>query len=118
MSQAREGRFSDSEEERPYEGVSRRKFSSDHSTFTAYEFAPGATFPIHRHSNEQVTLIQEGELEFTIDGTPKRMGPGEWSVIPGGIPHGITAGDEGARFVAIVTPRRQSDNDYEVLETS
>jgi quercetin dioxygenase-like cupin family protein len=109
------GNAADLPEEQPYEGVVRRSVSSEHSTVTYYEFAPGASFPIHRHASEQITLIQEGGLEFTVDGTPTPMGPGEWSVVAPGIEHGVVAGPQGARFVAVVTPKRQSRDDYEVV---
>jgi quercetin dioxygenase-like cupin family protein len=108
------GHFTDLAAEEVYPGVVRRSFSSVHTTVTSYEFAPGATFPLHRHAAEQITLIQEGEVRFTIDRVEHRMGAGEWSVIAGGVEHGITAGDRGARFVAIVSPRRERADEYEV----
>jgi quercetin dioxygenase-like cupin family protein len=108
------GRFADLAHEEVYPGVVRRSFSSDKATVTSYEFAPGATFPQHRHPAEQVTLVQEGEVLFTVDGEQERMGPGTWSVVAGGVEHGITAGEQGARFVAIVSPRRERSDEYEV----
>lgn len=109
------GAFADLPGEEVYDGVVRRGFSSSHSTVTSYEFRPRATFPLHRHPSEQVTLVQAGEVHFTVDGVVQRMGAGEWSVVAGGVEHGITAGDEGARFVAIVTPRRERADEYEVV---
>jgi quercetin dioxygenase-like cupin family protein len=108
------GRFADIEGEEVYPGVVRRSFSSAHTTVTSYEFEPGATFPLHRHPAEQVTLVQQGEVRFTVGGVAERMAPGEWSVVAGGVEHGITAGDDGARFIAIVSPRRERSDEYEV----
>lgn len=36
------------------------------------------------------------------------LGPGGWSIAPAGVPHGITAGPDGARFTAVVVPRREN----------
>lgn len=114
MADHEHGRFTDVEGEEVYPGVVRRSFSSAHTTVTSYEFKPGATFPLHRHPAEQVTLIQQGEVRFTVAGVEERMGPGEWSVVAGDIEHGITAGHEGARFIAIVSPRRERSDEYYV----
>jgi quercetin dioxygenase-like cupin family protein len=114
MAEHEYGGFADLRGEEVYPGVVRRSFSSQHTTVAAYEFAPGATFPLHRHPAEQVTLVQDGEVDFTIAGVEHRMGPGAWSVVAGGVEHGITAGDDGARFIAIVSPRRERPDDYEV----
>jgi quercetin dioxygenase-like cupin family protein len=109
------GAFGDIAAEEPYAGVLRRSISSAHSTVTSYEFGPNGSFPIHRHPSEQITLVQAGDLEFTVDGVPVRMGPGDWSIVEPGVEHGLVAGPEGARIVAIVSPRRQGSTDYEVV---
>lgn len=109
------GAFSELPGQEPFPGVNRNAFSSAHSTVTSYNFEPGGTFPIHRHPEEQVTLILEGTVHFTVDGVEHKLGPGEWSVIDGGIEHGITAGADGARFIAIVSPARQRSDQYEVV---
>jgi quercetin dioxygenase-like cupin family protein len=114
MADHEHGRFADIAAEEVYPGVVRRSFSSATTTVTSYEFAPGATFPLHRHPAEQVTMIEQGEVRFTVAGVEERMGPGQWSVIAGGVEHGITAGEEGARFIAIVSPRRERADEYEV----
>jgi quercetin dioxygenase-like cupin family protein len=98
----------------PWPGVRRRAFDSQGATVTQYDFDPGAKFPLHSHPQEQITLIAEGEVGLTVAGELKQLAPGDWSVIPGGVDHGITAGAAGARFVAIIVPRRESPNAYTV----
>ena len=85
-------------------------------TITSYAFEPGATFPLHSHSQEQWTLVERGSVEMTIAGEPTPMGPGDWSLVDPGVQHGITAGGEGARILAIVSPPRASSGEYEVAE--
>ena len=110
------GSFGELAAEAPFPGVRRSAFDTEHATVTRYEFEPGATFPQHRHAQEQIPLIEAGEVEFTIDGAVARLGPGGYSVVAGGVEHGITAGPGGARFVAIVIPRREQANAYTLTE--
>ena len=102
------GSFAAIEAETPYPGILRRTFHSERMTFSEYTFTSGATFPLHRHTQEQVTLIEAGEVRLTAGGSTETFGAGAWSVMPAGVEHGITAGAEGARVVAILSPRRQS----------
>jgi quercetin dioxygenase-like cupin family protein len=94
-------------EEVPYPGVRRRSISSDRATVAAYEFDPEASFPLHRHPQEQVTLVQRGQVVFTVAGRRETMHRGGWSVVPPGIEHALTAGPEGASIVVVVTPKRE-----------
>jgi quercetin dioxygenase-like cupin family protein len=100
------GRFDDLEVETPFPGVSRRALDTAGATITEYTFEPGATFPQHHHPQEQITLILEGEVELTAAAAPETLGPGGWSVVEGGVAHGITAGPAGTRFLAVLVPRR------------
>lgn len=108
------GTFADAPEEEPFPGVLRRRFDADGATVTEYRFEPGATFPVHRHAQEQITMVAEGTLSMTIEGKASELGPGGWSVVGPEIDHGITAGPEGTRFLAVVTPRRGAADEYEV----
>ena len=100
--------------ESPFPGVTRQGFTTERATVTRYEFEPGASFPIHSHPQEQITVIAEGAVEMTIGGETQTLGPGDWSVAPGGVEHGITAGPEGASFLAIVSPPRSRSDEYEI----
>jgi len=114
MGSASRGSFADLAAEEPYPGVRRRAFDTDRATVTRYEFEPGATFPLHRHPQEQITLIEAGDVELTVDGAVERMPTGSFSVVAADVEHGITAGPEGARFVAIVIPARSARDAYTV----
>jgi quercetin dioxygenase-like cupin family protein len=100
------GRFDDQPAEEPYPGVRRHTVHSEHATVAEYAFEPGASFPLHAHPQEQVTLVLEGDVELTAAGRTERLAAGAWSVVPGGVEHGATAGAGGARIVAFVVPRR------------
>jgi quercetin dioxygenase-like cupin family protein len=110
------GRFDDLSEDEPYPGVHRRAFDSERATVTAYEFEPGAEFPLHRHAQEQITLVERGTIVFTVGGRPSELQPGGWSIVEPNVEHGLRAGGDGARILAVLVPRRESANAYEVLE--
>ncbi len=109
------GAFADIEAETPYPGILRRTINSERMTLSEYTFAPGATFPLHRHTQEQVTLIEAGEVRLTAGGTTQTFAAGGWSIMPAGVEHGITAGADGARIVAILSPRRGSSDEITLV---
>lgn len=111
---ALQGSFSELPVDEPWPGVRRRAFDSGKATVTAYDFEPGARFPIHSHPQEQITVVQRGEVEFTVGDEVQRLSPGDWSVVPAGVEHGLRAGEEGADFLAIIVPKRESPNAYTV----
>jgi quercetin dioxygenase-like cupin family protein len=98
----------------PFPGVRRQSVSIAGATVTRYSFEPGASFPLHRHDQEQITVVEEGRVEMTIDDQPLALESGSWSVVAGKVPHGIVAGEEGARIVAIVVPRRENSGDISI----
>jgi quercetin dioxygenase-like cupin family protein len=100
------GSFEHVPAEIPYAGIERRVLTTSKATVQMYRFAPDATFPIHHHAQEQITLVIEGDIAFSAGGERHELGAGEWSVVPGDVAHGVTAGPAGARFLAILVPPR------------
>lgn len=112
----RQGSFVDLPVDEPYPGIERRVVDADGGTVSRYVFRPGARFPQHVHPQEQITLVEAGEVELNVAGERSLLRAGDWSVLPGEVEHGITAGKTGASIVAIVVPRRTSSNAYTVVE--
>jgi quercetin dioxygenase-like cupin family protein len=110
-----EGSFAALPADEPYEGLHRRSFSCAGATVTEYSLEPGARFPLHRHPQEQITLIQDGDVELTVGGRLAALSAGDWSVIGPEVEHGVRAGETGARIVAIVIPRREQPDAYTVI---
>jgi quercetin dioxygenase-like cupin family protein len=100
--------------EHPFPGVSRRTNHTDKATVSAYAFDPAATFPTHVHPEEQITVVLEGTVVFTVEGAEHALGPGETYVVAPNLEHGLRAGPEGARFLAVVVPRRSGSDAYEI----
>jgi quercetin dioxygenase-like cupin family protein len=101
------GSFEEIDAETPYDGIDRRVLTTPKATVQEYRFEPGASFPIHHHPQEQITVVLDGEVSFSADGERRDLRAGEWSVVPGDVPHGVTAGPAGARFIAILVPPRK-----------
>lgn len=97
-------------------GLRRAVVDGEKMTLTRYEFQAGASFPQHRHDEEQLTLCLSGRLDFTVDGEEHRLTEGGILVIPGGSSHGAVAGEHGAEVVCVVTPKRSGTDSMEILE--
>lgn len=115
MGGVQRGSFDDLGSESPYPGVERQSFDSTGATVTRYRFAPGAGFPLHRHDQEQLTMIIDGGVTLTAGAEQQRLTAGDWSVVPGGVEHGVRAGETGAVFLAVVVPRRDHARAYSVV---
>lgn len=100
----------------PFPGVVAAAFSTDRATFTRYVFDPGAGFPLHHHEQEQVIVVEEGEVDFTVDGETQRLGPGGWSVVRPNLVHGLRAGDAGGQILCVVSPPRDRNDDYQLAD--
>ena len=84
-----------------------RYFDSPSMTFAHYEFDAGSSIHEHFHPQEEVYHIIEGELELTIDGVTRRLGPGFVGVVPPNTPHSIRAVSSG-KVIIVDYPLRES----------
>lgn len=70
-------------------------------------FAPHAVAPVHRHDEEQIVFVLEGELEFEVGGETRLLRPGMGIVIPPNVPHGARTYDSACKEVDIFHPPRR-----------
>ncbi len=69
------------------------------------DFAPGASFPAHRHPGEEIIYVLEGTLEYELeDQAPVTLVVGDVLFVPAGVFHaarnvGATPGSELATYV-------------------
>ena len=70
-------------------------------------FAPHVVTPIHRHPHEQMTLVLQGRVLFTIEGSQRVVVAGEVLHFPANVEHGATMLDEEVVLVDIFTPVRE-----------
>lgn len=71
------------------------------------EFEPHAVVELHSHPHEQMGLLLEGELTFTIGDEVQVLQPGQMWRIPGGVPHKAVAGDRPVKALDVFCPIRE-----------
>jgi quercetin dioxygenase-like cupin family protein len=90
----------------PFPGITINAFSGERMTVALVDLAPGAIVPEHDHPHEQLGLLVEGELRFTIDGQTRTLQAGACWRIPGGVRHEVVAGPQGAKALDVFAPTR------------
>lgn len=71
------------------------------------EMKPGTEFAIHQHEQEQIIVLLQGALEFSVGGQSRVVRPGEAICIPTNVRHGGRVhGDETAVTLEAFHPPR------------
>jgi quercetin dioxygenase-like cupin family protein len=89
-----------------WDGVVGRSVHGSEATFSALTLEPGIDVPSHAHVNEQIGLLLNGSVTFTIGDEVRELEPGAVWVIPAHVPHSVSVGPEGASIVEIFAPPR------------
>jgi unsaturated pyranuronate lyase len=71
--------------------LARRVIHAEKITVARLELAKDAVVPMHSHANEQITLLQQGSLQFVINGEERVLRAGEILQIPPHAPHSVLA---------------------------
>jgi quercetin dioxygenase-like cupin family protein len=95
--------------QRIWEGVTSRAVHGEWMTLALIELDPGAQVPEHAHANEQIGILIEGSLAFTIAGEVGEVLPGGTWRIHGHVPHSVVAGPDGAVLAEAFSPPRAGD---------
>jgi quercetin dioxygenase-like cupin family protein len=95
------------------EAVRARRVQGERLTLAIVELAPNAVVPEHRHDNEQLGVCIAGSMRFRIGDETRDVGPGDTWNIPGGVPHQVDVGPDGATVAECFTPVRA---DWAALE--
>lgn len=71
------------------------------------EMAPGSEFPLHVHPHEQIIVVLQGALQFTVGGQERVVRPGSVIHAPPGVRHGgRVLGDETVVTIEALQPPR------------
>jgi quercetin dioxygenase-like cupin family protein len=89
-----------------WSGVLARAVEGAHITMAVVELSPDASVPEHHHANEQLGLVVQGSLVFTVGGERRDLVAGDTYTIPGGVPHDAVAGPGGAVAIDVFSPVR------------
>ena len=89
------------------EGIERQMVWGERVMVCRLRIAPRTVTPVHSHPHEQVTLVEQGPVEFTIDGQTRIVQTGDVLVFPSHIRHGATMLDEEVVLIDIFSPPRE-----------
>ena len=98
--------------------VRGRRIQGERLTLAVVELAPNAVVPEHRHEHEQLGMVIQGEVDFTLDGETRHLGPGGTWRILSNLPHNVNAGPDGAVVLDIFSPTRDDWDDRTIVEGS
>jgi quercetin dioxygenase-like cupin family protein len=70
-------------------------------------FAPGSSFPRHKHPGEEIIYVTQGTIEYAVAGKPVIVKAGEVLFIPNGVVHAArNPGTEPAAELATYVVRK------------
>ena len=87
-------------------GLTARIFAGDQAMLSVVTLEPNAAGQVHSHPQEQWGVILEGDAVRIQDGEEIPVKAGDFWRTPGGVPHGLRAGPQGARVLDIFSPPR------------
>ncbi len=90
-----------------FPGVEIRTTAGRGLMFSVVHLASGSVVAEHAHPHEQMGMLLEGQLEFTVGGVTRRLGPGDIWRIPGGVVHSVRAFDGAAVALDVFHPIRE-----------
>jgi len=90
-----------------FPGVDIATMAGEGIMLSLVTFEPGSVVQPHSHPHEQIGMLLEGELTFTIGGETRTLRAGEMWRIPGGVTHSAVAGDKPVRALDVFCPVRE-----------
>lgn len=88
-------------------GVERKIIGYDDEVMmVCVRFEKGAIGSLHHHVHRQISYVQAGSFEVTIDGRKKVLNQGDCFFVAPDLVHGVLALEEGM-LVDVFTPARQ-----------
>lgn len=93
--------------ERIAEGIERQMIWGERLMVCRLRIQPNVVTAVHSHAHEQITLVERGRVEFTIDGQSRTAAAGDVLHFPSHLRHGATMLDEEVVLIDIFTPVRE-----------
>jgi quercetin dioxygenase-like cupin family protein len=91
---------------RIWDGVKARLVGGEGVTVAVVELDPSSVVPEHSHPHEQIGVCVAGSMSFRAGEEEREVGPGDSWSIPGGLPHEVRVGPEGAVVIESWSPPR------------
>jgi quercetin dioxygenase-like cupin family protein len=89
-----------------WDGILGRTVHGERVTLSLLELDPDTVVPEHAHENEQIGILLEGSMTFTVGDETKEIVPGGTWRILADVPHSVVVGSEGAILVEVWSPIR------------
>ena len=93
--------------ERVGEGIERQIIWGDQLMVCRLRIAPRTVTAVHAHRHEQITLVEQGSVRFTVEGQERLSTPGDVLHFPSHCKHGATVLDQEVVLIDIFSPVRQ-----------
>ena len=90
-----------------FPGVEIRSTALERLMLCVVRLEPGSVVFEHSHPHEQMGILLEGRLEFTVGGVTRLLGPGDMWRIPGGVVHRVRALDQPSLAIDVFHPIRE-----------
>ena len=87
-------------------GLFFRPLFAENVSLNFVTFPPESGFPSHVHPEEQISIVREGEMEFTVGDVTRMVGPGDVIAIPPNVSHSGRTLDTGCRLIDVFSPPR------------
>ena len=89
--------WSDLPADRPMPLIARQRIMGEHMMLSRVVLEPGFSVPVHAHANEQIAVVLEGSITFTLEepaGVREfHASAGQCVVLPPNLPHGATSAE-------------------------
>ncbi|GAC1394584.1 MAG: cupin domain-containing protein [Ktedonobacteraceae bacterium] len=89
-----------------FPGIDAQIFAGRQAMVMRVVLAQGAIATTHAHSHEQISIVLQGEIEFTIGEEQKTLKAGDAVVIPGDVRHSAKAIVQ-CELIEVFNPVRQ-----------
>ena len=89
------------------DGIERQMIVGDQLMVCRLRFAPHVVTAAHDHPHEQITIVEQGRVLFTIENEERAAQTGDILHFPSGCWHGATMLDEEVTLIDIFTPIRE-----------
>lgn len=83
----------------------RQVIHSDKMTVARMHLQKGCVVPEHSHQNEQISMVEQGSLQFRMGGADRILGAGELVRIPPNLPHSVVALEDSIAVDLFSPPR-------------
>ena len=90
-----------------FPGVDIFTVAGERMMLSFVEFEANAVVEMHDHPHEQMGLLLEGELTFTIGDEEHLVTPGQMWRIPGNVQHKAVAGNTPVKALDVFSPIRE-----------